>query len=496
MNRFIFYHFFDGFIHYSMSDQTFCDVSWSFSAKSTWKLDKICHCVDAFINTTASSQISNYYTLYSNFDEEEKIVLSKALRILGETMEKEMASHESAIQNGFIDTKYGLSHTDFSVTLVNGYKLQTSIDYNEQSLSCTGSSWNSLGSSFAVSFGSSQSNGWSCRPGSVIVWTNLQEGGRDFSTIRLDHHVSILCCSFHPDSPALLACGLVNGQIVIWDTLDRPDDPISSSSVLTIGEIVQVRWIRNNSTETADDPWLLYCGSANGTVLVWSMKTNTSLAVYQISSGLCCFGVRGNDIIIGQTNGLVTQVKYTKMIQSFVPETWKQRINEKGCDEVSFRGHIGPVNDLSISPFNCTIFASCGNDSSIQIFRHSSHRTAIRRWESISGHSLTCVKFSPHRPCLLAVSSADGFLSFFDLRLDAFVPILVLHISDHLISSGVQSSPTVHRLGVGINSFSFNPQVPDSIAVLDSEGGLSMWKLNFDDDKGIYSEINQLNNLM
>jgi len=482
-----------------MNHSTYQDESCSFDVKSSTK----------FHNSSRSDE------------KEKRKSLKEALKKLAETMEKEMVSNQSTIYNEYNDMKYARSQidTDFSPTMILIHGSKTSMDHHHHHnklphMTCTGSSWNSLGSSLAVSFGNNQANGWSFLPGYVTV-VQMNSQGVSTTTIQLDYHVSILCTSFHPESPELLACGLVNGEIIIWDVtiLDRPEDGHPSvvirSSVLT-GEIIQVSWIRNNTNTISavdddDDSWLLYCGSANGTLLAWSLKNNSPVPLFQITSGLCSFGVgKDNDIFIGRANGFVTQVKYTQSIiigseMTRQNQQQQQHSIEKGCDnEVSFRGHIGPVNSITISPFDCTIFASCCHDGSILIFRQSSRQTttAIRRWESLHGHPLTCVQFSPHHPCLLAVSSADGFLHFFDLRLDAFVPILVLNISHQ--ESGQSSA--IHRLGVGISSFCFNPRKHDSMAVCDSEGAWSVWKFDFNghDDKGILlsNGINHLKNLI
>lgn len=425
-------------------------------------------------------------SLYPNFSDDSMSFTIKS--VLNASLNK-VVEKESRQSSAIYESTVSKFQSNIFMTMINGKAIN---NLNPLSPFCkTGLiSWNSTGLSCAISFGNNQTNGWSCQSGYVIVWTTLPTGVH--TTMQLDYNTSILCCNFHPVLPTLLACGAVNGEIIVSD-LNHPNDDsiILNHTSGSIAQIIQVRWIKS-STVDQTEPWLLYCGAADGTLIVWSIKTKSLVtAIYQITSGLCCFDI-GSDMFIGRANGFIKKAKSADILKPF------KNNSTKYSDDVNFRGHIGPVNSVSVSTFKCNIFASAGNDGSVQIF-HSSRRSAIRRWESAEGLSLTCIEFSPHRPSLLAVSSSNGLLYFFDLRLDAFVPIFALNIYNQ-VPVGSQDTFTVHRRGVGIRSFSFNPRVHDSVAICDNEGGFSVWKLSMDissntNNKGLQDEINQLNKL-
>lgn len=416
----------------------------------------------------------------------ENLLYSKVFRGLIETMEIEMKKPSIIYHSRNHDA---LTNRNFFATMNKGSFTNLALKANKVPLCCTGLSWCCSGSYFAVSLGCrSVKVGWSiCQPGRVIVQPYPR---RDRVDIVLDHDASILCCCFHPDSPSLLACGSINGEVIVWD-LNRANQSCEPMILRTLRsdeinlEITHVSWVRYSSLEETD-PWLVMGGGADGTLHVWSIETILPLKTYKVAGGLCCFKTCDSICMVGLANGLVTKVEFAR----FYHDSASQEVRNTD----NFRGHVGPVNSIAISPFNNHITASAGSDGIVRVF-HSLYRGNVLSWES-STRSVACVEFSPHRPYLLMASTIDGLMCLFDLRFEAFQPFYTFDISEGFTNS---SAPRTlgHQPGVGVSHFCFSPKERDLVALIDTDGATSVWNLNnmLSGSEGLHYNKNQLDGL-
>lgn len=127
---------------------------------------------------------------------------------------------------------------------------------------------------FAVGYGSYEFG----RKKSVgyICLCTLKNNMSPEMTIQTDDHVMSL--DFHPQSPALLAVGLYNGVVLVYDIRNKNKQPIYSSSIKTkkhTDPVWQVKWASNEvnleSDSKTDKHLHFYSISSDGRVMNWIM---------------------------------------------------------------------------------------------------------------------------------------------------------------------------------------------------------------------------------
>jgi WD40 repeat protein len=143
------------------------------------------------------------------------------------------------------------------------------------------------------------------------------------------------------------------------------------------------------------------------------------------------------------------------------------------------------------------LFISSGSDGSVKLF-HIQEKQPLRHWDPVpppgssSGafSALNSVKFSPIKPAVFAVGSADGFLYLFDMSVSMSSPVVIL---EALVSAspnrnrgidGVETDTAAHKLQAGrrragITSLAFNHKQRDLLAACDVLGRVHIWKLSW-----------------
>lgn len=81
-----------------------------------------------------------------------------------------------------------------------------------------------------------------------------------------------MCLDFHPQSPALLAVGLYDGTVQVYDVRNKNKKPIYQSTVRTqkhTDPVWQVRW-----NEDISKNFNFFSISSDGRVMSWSLMKN------------------------------------------------------------------------------------------------------------------------------------------------------------------------------------------------------------------------------
>lgn len=95
----------------------------------------------------------------------------------------------------------------------------------------TSITWNMNGSTLAVSLGRFDVPGWCSSPGELIVWSLSRNNTYPMARCSADSCVQTAC--FHPDSPALVAAGTINGDVLLFDLRYEDEDPLIARSRLS-----------------------------------------------------------------------------------------------------------------------------------------------------------------------------------------------------------------------------------------------------------------------
>ena len=101
----------------------------------------------------------------------------------------------------------------------------------------TGVSWNATGYTLAVSYGRHDVPGWSDSKGAICAW-NLRRGdvdAREEPDAFIETDNCVQCLRFHPEHPALVAAGTLDGDVFVFslddsDAARRDGDPLVAKS--------------------------------------------------------------------------------------------------------------------------------------------------------------------------------------------------------------------------------------------------------------------------
>ena len=376
----------------------------------------------------------------------------------------------------------------------------------------------------------------------------------------LDHSSCIMCVTCHPQKPAVVVGGSFSGEIVVWDlTLPEQLWAVSEISEYGHKEpVLNLDWYYDSGKSEwllcsvgADGRVLLWSvekrvpkkKSLQDGVLresdTWYVENpvkgvrlaggkgegKVSSRGRQAAHGGVCLafahgsssgsGVTPKWFLVGQQGGSIARGQTTKALGGtrLGPESFKNSpVADElypplrtGDDGFAHEAHIGTVNGCACSPFNRNLFLSAGSDGTVKLF-HMFDQTPLRTWEpapppgtpGVSGTfaAITCVQFSPVRPYLFAVGSADGFVFLFDLSSSSSAPLLVLEakpsMADNESSASMAGGGAVGHSGAaaaraeatfryrsGVTALAFNRKRRDLLSACDSLGRVHVWRLSW-----------------
>ncbi|KAJ3314228.1 WD repeat-containing protein 34 [Boothiomyces sp. JEL0838] len=353
--------------------------------------------------------------------------------------------------------KYSVDWDDQNDEINCSYSL-----YNEtiDGLSSTCISWNSTGSSIASSFGTCDHSSWCEHHGVVSAW-NLS--ARDFSPSTPSFSAEVQCCvmciSYHPTIPSLLAGGTFNGEIILWNVTDNQDPVQSSSQNIEVSHqepINQLKWLPNED----DDSYKLISVGSEGKILIWNVTRNSL-----------------NPVLTSQIESkFIPRMTKSQTLLGITKVESKANLNPV---IFSYRSHIGPVSAISFSPFHHNLFLTSGLDGNVKLF-HILASEPLFTWEP-STFPILSVQWSSSRPCAFSCVAADSTVFIYDLLI-------------------TKSSPTLEYAStkeenVQATSFSMNTKRKDWLAVGESKGGIKIWRLKSDLVNQLQEEISFIQDL-
>uniref|UniRef100_A0A7S1SU03 Uncharacterized protein n=1 Tax=Tetraselmis chuii TaxID=63592 RepID=A0A7S1SU03_9CHLO len=331
---------------------------------------------------------------------------------------------------------------------------------NPHQLVVTGVAWNESGNVVAASLGRHDVEGWCASPGALVSWNLVRrdlDPGRPDSQLETDS--CLMCCAFHPRHPALIAGGTFNGQLVVWDLSREGDTQIgcSKSTDTTHREpICQVRWQYNAEAAARhankDEAYHIITLGNEGRVLVWQWtKLDNPIYGYE----LVYRNPRSHKMVTWGATALAFQAAQKGDTGSFVAGAEGGAIfkclldhNEAMCHDfqqqltdgkvpklrspvkADYSGHSGPVHDLSSSPFQRNIFASCGADGTLRVY-NMLQVTPVMQLEPSESYLFGC-RWSPFRPLVLAAAAGDGQVFLYDLNKSILHPVQAVGCSEQM----------------------------------------------------------------
>eukprot|EP01028_Stygiella_incarcerata_P013955 TRINITY_DN871_c0_g1_i2.p1 TRINITY_DN871_c0_g1~~TRINITY_DN871_c0_g1_i2.p1 ORF type:complete len:642 (-),score=165.42 TRINITY_DN871_c0_g1_i2:225-2150(-) len=312
---------------------------------------------------------------------------------------------------------------------------------------------------FAVGYGSYdfQKQG----PGMVACFTMKNPTYPEYM-FMMEH--GVMTVDFHPQHSSLLAVGLYDGTVMIFDVRQKVNRAIFQSTIKSgkhTDPVWQVCWQDEELAKNLN----FFSVSSDGRVTNWTLSKNelqftnvielklTDIDTHEMDTeaslvglaGGCCFDfnrVTEHLFVVGTEEGKIH--KCSKAYNSQYLETYE--------------GHQMSIYAVQWNYFHPRVFISCSADWTVKVWEHNC-KYPVMSFDL--GNAVGCVAWAPYSSTVFAACTDDGKIYVFDLHQNKHEPICEQQI--------VKKSK--------LTKIAFNPQYP-VLLVGDDRGNVSSLKLS------------------
>ena len=258
--------------------------------------------------------------------------------------------------------------------------------------------WSIGGGTLAVSHGISYHETWCDHLSRIQLYNQTKEDdSANIPSKTLATNACVTSLAYHPTEPSIIAAGLFNGDVLVWNL--RDDGSVTPTSVCTHGDCVsRVYW----KARTVNDVSLLVSSSKDGYIFIHKMVANFTIAQSHnrlkvakehnpiedsrprsaggtheraMESGLCIttFDFSSMDpifFIVGTLCGGI----YKCSLDRIAPIEGDESLMDPVIDE--YERHEGSITCVKCSPIR-NLFVTAGTDKEIRIYDFDEH-TSLR----------------------------------------------------------------------------------------------------------------------
>ncbi|NXF11311.1 WDR78 protein, partial [Smithornis capensis] len=309
------------------------------------------------------------------------------------------------------------------------------------------------------------------KKGLACCWSlkNLMWPERIF---RCEHGVTAV--DFSMAIPYLLAVGMSNGSVAIYDVRSRNDIAFLDSSASLnkhTGPVWQLRWVEQDRGATGGDKKeKLMCISADGRVTEWLIQQRLDcldlMTLRRTEREKKKFpgdkGRKSEALISQQAAGMCFDF-HPENTDIYLAGTDEGHILQCSCSSKeqvlsTYRGHKGPVYKVAWNPSSTDMFLSCSADWST-ILWHQDSQTPLLTFTSVttSVHDIT---WSP-KSAFMFTAVNESRVEIWDLSVSIFNPVMC-HAAN----------PEAN-----LTSILYAKKNNNCLLVGDSQGGVGVWEL-------------------
>ena len=292
---------------------------------------------------------------------------------------------------------------------------------NRKDIEVTGLQWNpKYHDLFGVSYGSFDFY-QKCQE-SMLCLFSLKNPSYPEYTCKA--HCGIMCLDIHDKYPHMVAVGLYDGNIAVYNFASKCEDPMYVSNAAHgkhADPVWQIKWAKDN----LDGYLNFYSISGDGRVTNWTLlKTsmwfkdelkvsfNKSLSSSKEKRGPLFDGARSiafqpdrdSQFLIGTEEGDV-YLATTEYSSDFL---------------TSYHGHVSPINKIMWNPHYPLIFISCAAEHILYIW-HKDLPTPILHFDL--GSCVGDVAWAPYSSTVFAAVTGCGRVFVFDILVSKYKPI-------------------------------------------------------------------------
>ncbi|KAJ3416508.1 cytoplasmic dynein with WD40 domain [Chytridiales sp. JEL 0842] len=236
----------------------------------------------------------------------------------------------------------------------------------------------------------------------------------------------VMCIDFHPQHPSMIAVGLYDGNVLVYNLQKKNETPIFRSSVKSgkhSDPVWQVCWQKDD----LDDNLNFFSISSDGRVNQWTLLQNELSSTdvihlrYDSKNGL----EDGEDDVLFNLAGGTCFDFHKSVDHLFVVGTEEGEIHK--CSKsynnqylMSYEGHQMSVYAVRYNNFHGNVFLSASADWTVKLWDHSREKP-LASFDLNS--SVGDIAWAPYSSTVFAAVTAEGKVFVFDLNENKYEPI-------------------------------------------------------------------------
>lgn len=295
-------------------------------------------------------------------------------------------------------------------------------------------------------------------PGMIACFTLKNPSYPEFT---FSTESGVMCLHFHPQHPSMLAVGLHDGSVVVFNIQKKGETPLyrSGSKGRHTEPVWQVCWQKDNLDDN-----LNFCSvSSDGRITQWTLLKNELLPTDVIALKDDAKNKTTEDELVFSLIGGCCFDFHKKSDHLFVVGTEEGKIFKCSKDYTSqylleFEGHKMAAYSVQFNPFQADYFLSCSSDWLVKLWGQN-QASPILSFDLNA--SVGDIAWAPYSSTVFAAATAEGKVFVFDLHQNKYGPMCEQQV--------VKKGKLTH--------VSFNPFQP-IILVGDDKGNLISLKLS------------------
>lgn len=270
-------------------------------------------------------------------------------------------------------------------------------------------------------------------------------------------HAGVMCIDFHPQQPNLLAVGLYDGTVCVFDVKSKVDKPLyvaSDPKVKHTDPVWQVHWQEQDPTSKVFN---FFSVSSDGRITNWIMNknelANEEVVELKLSARIHTDEQSDDPAAIGLAGGSCFDFNkrsphlFAVGTEEGAVQTYSKAYNTQLVE--NYEGHHMAVYGVRWNPFHQRVFLSCSADWTVKMWEIN-QKDPIMTFDL--SNAVGDVAWAPFSSTVFATITSDGRLMIYDLSVNKHEPIGESRIVKKAKLTHISFNPTEPIILVGDDS--------------------------------------------